>query len=145
MLEPVRQPALGASLQEIADLGPAALYGGELGARYAAGLRELGVPLELTDMAGHRADLRAPLRAHHRDVDVLVHPPNSQGFVLLEALSVIERLGIDPDPLGPDAAVIADVLRAAARDRDLHLADEDAMRLHPSTLLEDGHLAALAD
>ncbi|MEZ0235619.1 MAG: gamma-glutamyltransferase family protein [Actinomycetota bacterium] len=144
VLEPVRQPALGASLQEIADLGPAALYGGELGARYAVGLRELGVPIELADMAGHRADLRAPLRARHRDVDVLVHPPNSQGFVLLEALSVIERLGIDPDPLGLDAAVIADVLRATARDRDLHLADEDAMRLQPSTLLEDGHLAALA-
>ncbi|MGH2629700.1 MAG: gamma-glutamyltransferase family protein [Actinomycetota bacterium] len=143
--DPVRQPALGATLKEIADRGPSAWYGGELGARYASGLRELGVPIDLADMAGHRADLGAPLRVRHGDVDVMVHPPNSQGFVLLEALSIIERLGLDPDPLGPDAAVIADVFRAAARDRDVHLADEDAMRLHPSTLLEDDHLGALAE
>jgi gamma-glutamyltranspeptidase len=142
--EAVRQSALGASLQQIADLGPATLYGGELGARYAAGLRELGVPIDLADMAGHRADLGAPLRARHRDVDVMVHPPNSQGFVLLEALRLIERLGIDRNPLGPDAAVIAHVFRTTARDRDLHLADAAAMPRDASTLLENGHLDALA-
>ena len=37
-----------------------------------------------------------------------VPPPNSQGFVLLEALAAIERLGIDPDPLGPDAGALAE-------------------------------------
>ena len=98
--EPVRQPALGATLQTIAEGGPSAWYGGEVGARYADGLRALGVPIDLADMAGHRADLGTPLRARFRDVDVLVHPPNSQGFVLLEALRLVERLSIDPDPLG---------------------------------------------
>ena len=97
------------------------------------------------DMASHRTDLGAPLRARYRAADVLVHPPNSQGFVLLEMLSVIERLQIDPDPLGPDAALLAMIFRAASRDRDLHLADPEAMRIHPSTLLDDGHLAALDD
>lgn len=143
--EPVRQPALGATLQAIAERGPSAWYGGETGARYADGLRDLGVPIDVADMAGHRADLGTPLRARYRDVDVLVHPPNSQGFVLLEALRIVERMGIDPDPLGPDAGSLAHVLRAAARDRDLHLADPDTMRLHPSTLLDDGHLGAVAD
>ena len=60
-------------------------------------------------------------------------------------LTLIERLQIDPDPLGPDAGVLARIFRAAARDRDLHLADPDAMRIHPSTLLDDGHLASLDD
>jgi gamma-glutamyltranspeptidase/glutathione hydrolase len=143
--EQVRQPALGATLQAIAEGGPSTWYGGEVGARYADGLRALGVPIDLADMAGHRADLGTPLRARFRDVDVLVHPPNSQGFVLLEALRLVERLSIDPDPLGADAGVLAHVLRAAARDRDLHLADPDTMRLHPSTLLDDGHLGAIAD
>jgi gamma-glutamyltranspeptidase len=141
----VRQPALGATLQAIAEQGPSVWYGGELGTRYANGLRELGVPIDVADMAGHRADLGTPLRSKHDDVDVLVHPPNSQGFVLLEALSVIERLGLDPDPTGSDAGTIAHVLRAAARDRDRHLADPDRMRVHASTLLDDGHLGAVAD
>ena len=74
-----------------------------------------------------------------------VVPPNSQGFTLLEMLALVERLGIDPDPLGPDADVLARVFAAANRDRDHHLADPDAMRVHPSTLLDDGHLAGLAD
>ncbi len=139
------QPALGATLTQISVEGPAVLYGGEVGVRYVEGLRAAGVPITLEDLAAHRADLGAPLRARYRNVDVLVHPPNSQGFLLLEALSIVERLGIDPDPLGPDASTLATIFRATARDRDLHLADPDAMRIHPSTLLDDGHLASLVD
>jgi len=141
----VRQPALASTLQAIAEQGPEVWYGGVVGARYAEGLRALGVPIDLADMAGHRAELGTPLRARYGDVDVLVHPPNSQGFVLLEVLSVLERLGIDPDPFGSDAGTLAHVLRAAARDRDRHLADGDRMTVHPSTLLDDGHLGAVAD
>ena len=142
---PVRQPALGSTLQAIADRGPAVWYGGEVGDRYAEGLRRLGVPIDGADMSGHRADLGSPLRARFGEVDVLVHPPNSQGFVLLQALSLIERLGIDPDPLGPDAAALAHVLRAAARDRDRHLADPERMRVLPAALLDEAHLGDLAD
>ena len=91
------------------------------------------------------ADVGPPLSGRYRDVDVRVVPPNSQGFTLLEMLALVERLGIDPDPLGPDAGVLALVFAAANRDRDHHLADPDAMRVHPSTLLDDGHLAGLAD
>jgi gamma-glutamyltranspeptidase len=141
----VRQPALGSTLGRIAAEGASVLYGGELGARYVAGLREAGVPIEPGDMAAHRAALVAPLRGRYRDLDVLVHPPNSQGFVLLEALAAIERAGVDPDPLGPHAGTLAKVFRSAARDRDLHLADPGAMRVHPPTLLDDGHIAALLD
>jgi gamma-glutamyltranspeptidase len=141
----VRQPALGATLQAIADLGPSAVYGGAVGERYASGLAGAGVPIGIADLAEHTAELGSPLRTRYRDVDVLTHPPNSQGFVLLEILATIERLGIDPDPLGPDAPILARIARAAARDRDLHLATDDRMRLHASSMLDDGHLAALGD
>ncbi len=140
-----RQPALGATLQRLAADGPGALYGGAIGARYAAGLRAMGSPIALDDLAAHVADIGPPLSGRYRDVDVRVVPPNSQGFALLEMLALVERLGIDPDPLGPDADVLARVFAAAHGDRDHHLADPDAMRVHPSTLLDDGHLAGLAD
>jgi gamma-glutamyltranspeptidase len=140
-----RQPALGSTLQRLAAEGPGALYGGEIGERYIAGLRERGSPITLDDLATHSADVGPPLSGRYRDVDVRVVPPNSQGFTLLEMLALVERLGIDPDPLGPDAGVLALVFAAANRDRDHHLADPDAMRVHPSTLLDDGHLAGLAD
>ena len=140
----VRQPALGNTLQLLATDGPSALYGGPIGERYAAGLRAVGSPMTVGDLAAHSADIVAPVVGRYRDLDVRVVPPNSQGFALLQMLALIERLGIDPDPLGPDAGVLALVFAAANRDRDRHLADPDAMRVRPSTLLDDGHLAGLA-
>lgn len=141
----VVQPALGTTLQAIASYGAPALYDGDIGARYAAGLRGAGVPITVDDLRSHTAELGAPLVTRYRDLDVQVCPPNSQGFVLLEILALVERMGLDPDPVGPDAAMLARVFRAAARDRDLHLADAGGMRIHPAALLDDGHLASLAD
>jgi oxamate amidohydrolase len=139
------QPALARTLRTLADDGPEAFYTGELGALFVRGIRALGGSLSPEDLAAHTADLAAALRGRYRDLDVSVAPPASQGFVLLEALAVVERLGIDPDPVGPDAPVIARTLSAASGDRDRHLADPDAMTIHVSALLDDGHLAALCD
>jgi gamma-glutamyltranspeptidase/glutathione hydrolase len=141
----VLQPALGTTLQAIASYGAQALYDGDVGARYAAGLGSVGVPITVEDLRAHTAELGAPLITRYRDLDVQVCPPNSQGFVLLEILALVERMGLDPDPVGADAAMLARVFRAAARDRDLHLADADAMRIHATALMDDGHLASLAD
>jgi gamma-glutamyltranspeptidase/glutathione hydrolase len=140
----VRQPALGTTLQQLAHDGPSALYGGSIGERYAAGLRAAGSPMTSDDLAAHRADIVAPLVGRYRDLDVRVVPPNSQGFALLQMLALTERLGIDPDPLGSDAGALALAFSAANRDRDRHLADAEAMRVHALTLLDDGHLAGLA-
>lgn len=139
-----RQTALGTTLQQLAAEGPKAIYGGGVGKRYSAGLRDAGSPMTLDDLAAHRADVVAPLIGRYRDLDLRVVPPNSQGFALLQMLALAERLGIDPDPLGPDAGTLARVFAAANRDRDHHLADAESMLVHPSTLLDDGHLAGLA-
>jgi gamma-glutamyltranspeptidase len=141
----LRQPALGATLEAFEAGGPGELYGGEVGRRYAQGLRAAGSPIAVEDLAAHRSELVSPLVGRYRDLDVRVVPPNSQGFVLLEILAAIERLRIDPDPLGSDALAVAMVVKAARADRDHHLADPRAMRVHPGTLLDDGHLAALCD
>jgi gamma-glutamyltranspeptidase/glutathione hydrolase len=116
-----------------------------LGARFVDGLRTLGAPLTIDDLEAQTADLLPPLRGRYRDLDVSVTPPCSQGFVLLEALAVLERLATDPDPAGPDAATFARVLMAASADRDRHLADPESMRIHVSSLLDEGHIAALGD
>ena len=142
---PLVQPALATTLEILAADGPAALYRGEIGGRYALGLRDAGVPIEPADLEGHEAVLVPPLVGRYRDLDVRVSPPTSQGFVLLEILAALERLEIDPDPLGPDADALALLFRAASLDRDRHLADLEHMRVHPHALLDDGHIAALID
>ena len=140
------QPCARSHPRTLADDGPDALYGGPVGEAYAAGL-PLGriADRPTTTSRAHEASVLAPLRARFRDWHVSVVPPNSQGFVLLQILSLLERLGIDPDLDGADAGRIARVIDAANMDRDRHLADADRMPVHPSTLLDDAHLAALAD
>jgi len=141
----VSQPALARTLTTLAEEGPEALYGGTIGKAYTEGLEAVGSPITLEDLAAHRATSLAAMRAPFRDLHVSVVPPNSQGFALLQMLALIERLGLDPDLDGPDAGRIADVIRVVNADRERHLADAERMTVHPSTLLDDGHLAALAD
>jgi gamma-glutamyltranspeptidase/glutathione hydrolase len=140
----LRQPALAATLEAVATGGPDVLYGGEIGEAYAAGLRRSGSPISIEDLRRHEPEIVAPLSGRYRDLDVSVVPPNSQGFVLLEMLAAIERLGIDPDPFGPDAVLLARVFRTASADRDRHNADPRVEHVPFASLLDDGHIAALA-
>jgi gamma-glutamyltranspeptidase/glutathione hydrolase len=140
----VRQPALARTLGAIADRGPEVLYGGEVGDAYVAGLRAAGSPMSTDDLTAHRASVLAAMRSPFRDLHVSVVPPNSQGFALLQMLALIDRLAIGPDLDGPEAGRIARVIDVVHADRDRHLADADRMLVHPSTLLDDGHLAGLA-
>ena len=139
------QPALAETLAAIADGGASALYGGPVGERLAEGLRALGSPKTLEDLARHVPEIDSPLSGRYRDLHVSVVPPNSQGFVLLEILGAIEALGIDPDPLGPDAPILAELFHATAVDRDRHNADPRSARVPVGTLLDEGHIAGLRD
>lgn len=141
----IRQPALGRTLEALASGGAQALYRGPVGAAYVAGLRAAGSPIAAEDLAAHEAAVLPPLIGAWRDLHVRVAPPNSQGYSLLQILAATERLGLDPDPCGPDAGTWARIFLTAERDVRRHLADPDRMDVHPSTLLSDGHLAAFCD
>ncbi len=140
-----RNPALGRTLEALGAGGAEALYRGPVGAAYVEGLRATGSPITADDLAAHEALVLSPLRGPFGDLHVSVAPPNSQGYSLLQLLAMIERLGLDPDPLGADAGTIARTFLVGLHDVRRHLADPDRMITHVSTLLDDGHLAALCD
>jgi gamma-glutamyltranspeptidase len=139
------QPALARTLASIAAVGADALYGGEVGARLVEGLRAAGSAMTLEDLRRHEPILDSPLIGRYRDLDVAIVPPNSQGFVLLQILAMIERLEIDPDPLGPDAVTLAEIARTTGIDRDRHNADPAHLRFPVGGFLDDGHVAALCE
>ncbi|MEX0754932.1 MAG: gamma-glutamyltransferase [Actinomycetota bacterium] len=143
--EALRQPALAATLEAIAATGADAIYGGDVGTRYAAGLRAAGSPIARQDLIEHEAELGGPLRGRFRDLDVLVVPPNSQGWILPLILAGVERLGLDPDPLGPDAAMLAALFLTASQDRDRHNADPRGGGVRIDALLDEGHVADVAE
>jgi gamma-glutamyltranspeptidase len=118
----LRQPALAASLRELAIGGARVFYDGALGDRLLAGLRRAGCPIADVDLHAFAARACAPLHARFRDLELLTSPPSSQGVVLLQALAALEASGAD-DPLGEDAGLLGQLLRLGAVQRDAELCD----------------------
>jgi gamma-glutamyltranspeptidase/glutathione hydrolase len=142
--EPLRQPALAATLGEIADFGWRAFYQGPVARRVASGMVRLGVPLAPVDLARHFPEVTTPLRAGHGAAgEILTAPPNSQGLLLAEILGALDRMDL-PDPLGAGAGALAELFRLTALDRDRHLADPRWSQVPVEELLGPAHAQDLA-
>jgi gamma-glutamyltranspeptidase len=119
----LRQPQLAHTLSSLARDGLADFYTGTIAARLTNALERLGSPLNRADFAAHRTELAVPLQLDHRGVQIHTSPPNSQGFMLLEAITALDALAIDIDPLGSNARYLLWALLLAAEDRDQYLGD----------------------
>jgi gamma-glutamyltranspeptidase len=143
--QPLRQPALAETLDVIARDGPRAVYTGQLARRLARGLEARGCVLDTADLADFEPVREEPLTGMFRGLDIATSGPNSQGFFLLEALGVLERLGPGINPLSDGARVLARIFQLAAQDRRDWLADPAAMRISAAELLGPGRLDRLAE
>lgn len=135
--ETLIQPALARSLSELQAHGAATLYGGELGSRLITGLSQLGCVMTLDDLAAFEPEFVTPISTRFRDFDVLTSPPNTQGFVLLRALSALQRLG-DPDNiLEEQSGALARIFESSNAIRNLLLADPRFSGIGNDQLLYD--------
>ncbi len=82
--DPVRFPALGATLRRIAEDGPAALYGGEVAHAIAS-----STWLAEEDLAGYQPRWVEPLTVDYRGTTVCELPPPTQGVAALEGLGLL--------------------------------------------------------
>ncbi len=122
-------PRLADSLTCIADEGPRVFYEGALADAIGDDIEGRGGWLTARDLAAHRSDWVEPIRASFRNVELVELPPNTQGFVALEALNI---LGDDPlESLEHNGAdylhLVLEALRIGFADRAAHLADPDAV------------------
>jgi gamma-glutamyltranspeptidase/glutathione hydrolase len=140
------QPALAATLEQIARAGIADFYQGDLARSVTTELEAAGSPLRLGDLQAHRAQMRDPLQLAHSRGRVFNFPPPTQGLVSLIILAILDRLGIERfDPLGADyvhCAVEATKLAFGIRDR--HITDPRHMEVEAQSLLEPAILDQLA-
>jgi gamma-glutamyltranspeptidase/glutathione hydrolase len=122
--EPVCQPELAASIEQIAEQGPQALYGGDLAAAMVAHEDRLGGRLTRDDLAAYRPVWRRPLESTFRGHDVLTNPPPSSGGILIAfMLAVLDGLPGDRPPGSARALrALAETMRAASRLRDRRFA-----------------------
>jgi gamma-glutamyltranspeptidase/glutathione hydrolase len=129
-----RNPDLAKTLNQIATGGRDAMYRGPIGAAIAADVKKRGGFLTPADFAAHRADWVEPISTNYRGYDVYELPPNTQGFVALEMLNILE--GYDIKTFGHNSAEylhrLTEAKRIAFADRAAHLADPACVP--PSTL-----------
>ena len=95
----LRQEDLAATLEAIAQGGPDVFYRGEIGRQVAEFSRRHGGLLSEEDLAQHKSEIYEPLRTVYRGWEILQTAPPSQGFMVLEALNILE--GYDLATLGP--------------------------------------------
>lgn len=122
--EPLAQPALSRTIDQLIQGGPDAFYRGELAERWVAGLRARGSRITVADADAAGADVGAPLSADVYGHRVLTSPPNTQGFSLLRTLLRAEAEGLT-DPLGTRAGRLAELFHDANSVRAAALADPD--------------------
>ena len=118
-------PRLAASLELIAKGGRDAFYKGPIAAAIAADMKKRDGLLDERDFADQQADWVEPISTNYRGYDVYEMPPNTQGFVALEMLNILE--GFDIEALGHNSAeylhLLVEAKRIAFADRAAYLAD----------------------
>jgi gamma-glutamyltranspeptidase/glutathione hydrolase len=138
-----KSPDLGRTFRLIAEKGPDAFYRGELARRIVDFVQAEGGFLTLEDLASHHGDWVEPISTTYRGATVYQIPPNSQGFVALEMLNIVE--GFDVAKLGHNSADLLHRLieakKLAYADRDRYLADPEKARVPLSTLISKEYAA----
>jgi gamma-glutamyltranspeptidase/glutathione hydrolase len=124
-----RNPMLAATLDTIAQRGRDSFYCGPIATAVAADMKRRGGLLTEEDLAGHSSAWVDPITTAYRGCDVVEFPPNTQGFVALLMLNILE--GYDLTALGHNTAAYLHLLieakKAAFADRDAWLSDASAM------------------
>src|SRR5258708_6616875 len=121
----VRNPDLARTLRAIASQGPDTFYKGDIAKNTAAFLKASGGIITEADLASYAAFEDTPVRINYRGVDVFECPPNSQGFVMLEALNILE--GYKLKDMGRNSAAylhaVTEALKLSFADRNAYVGD----------------------
>ena len=135
--EVFKSPDLGRTFRLIGQKGPDVFYRGELARRIVDFVQAEGGLLTSEDLASHHGDWVEPISTTYRGATVYEIPPNSQGFVALEMLNILE--GFDLKSLGHNSPEylhrLIEAKKLAFADRDRYLADPEKARVPLETLI----------
>ncbi len=121
----VIQKDLGATLREIGAKGSAAFYQGPIAEKFAAYMKAQGGLIDQKDLAAIKANEDTPIHVNYKGVEVYECPPNSQGFVMLQALNILEGMNVRymRHNSAPYLHAVTESLKLAFADRNKYVAD----------------------
>jgi gamma-glutamyltranspeptidase/glutathione hydrolase len=131
----VRLPALGQTMERIAEEGADIVYEGDIAEVIAGEVQAKGGFMTVDDLAGFEVEWPDPLSTTYNGVEVFELGPHNQGQVALEALNIAEETGAGDHPYDTPERVhaFAEALKVAFHDGHHYITDpdyEDVMALH---------------
>src|SRR4029079_14545965 len=100
-------------------------YRGDIAKNTAAFMKANGGLITEADLAAVHAVENSPVSIQARGIDVYECPPNSQGFVMLEALNILE--GFDLKAMGhnsvPYLHAVTEARKRSCADRNKYVGD----------------------
>ena len=128
-------PHLAATLDAIGKGGRDVFYKGPIARAIVADMKRRDGLLDERDFADHKADWVEPITTSYRGYDVYEVPPNTQGFVVLEMLNILE--GFDIKSMGHNSAeelhALIEAKRIAFADRAAYDGDPGSV---PASVLK---------
>ncbi|MFC6907167.1 gamma-glutamyltransferase [Halalkalicoccus tibetensis] len=129
-------PAFADSLERIAEDGIETFYGGDLGQEIVEIVQEHDGVMELSDLENHESTWGDPISTEYRGVEVLEHPPNTQGVVALQALNLLENFDVSDDPTDPERLHrMIEAVKIAFADAYEFVTDPEAEQIPIETML----------
>ena len=123
----LRQPALAATLQHVAQAGREGYYGGAVARDVVETLRAGGNPITPEDLGRYEPRWRRPLCGTYRGYTVLTAPPPLAGVEVLETLALLEPFDLPGMGLPIESAAalgaIVDAVRVSRMDYDRWIGD----------------------
>ena len=144
----IRNPALAATLQAIADQGAKAFYRGANARGIVAQVTTAArnpAPMTVADVNGYQAKDRAPVCATYRRYKICgMGPPSSGATTVLATLGQLERFDLAALGSGSPVAwhLIAESQRLAYADRARYAADADFVTVPVAGMIDAKYLAA---
>ncbi|MDO9287108.1 MAG: gamma-glutamyltransferase [Aquabacterium sp.] len=132
------------TLRLVVQQGPAALYGGALGAALADDMQQHGAYLTLADLQRYRTHDMPVLRASYRGFEITGPPPPCAGPLHIgQMLQILEGFDVAAGGFGSVDAVhrLAEVLKIAFADRAASTADPDFVPVPVDRLLSADYAA----
>jgi len=134
--ERLLQPGLGRTIRLLSSEGPDPYYRGVIGEAIATTVQRHGGLLAASDLAAHSGEWVSPLSTSFHGVEVLEHPPPTQGVAALEALRILDALDLDAD--APDRHhLMIEAVKLALSDRDANVSDPEAMSVASEDLFSE--------
>jgi gamma-glutamyltranspeptidase/glutathione hydrolase len=140
----VRNPDLARTLRAIAAKGAEAFYRGDIAKNTTAFLKANGGIITEADLASYQPFEDEPIHVNYRGTEVYECPPNSQGFVMLEALNILE--GFPLKEMGRNSApylhAVTEALKLSFADRNTFVGDPKFVKNIPMKALLSKEYAA---